>query len=61
MKESLEVRVPLLDEDLFDFALSFHIILKLKAEHARGFCVRLPSEGFPRRLLTNPKGICASC
>jgi asparagine synthase (glutamine-hydrolysing) len=55
MKESLEVRVPMLDEDLFAFGLS--IPFRLRTSHSRGKLVlrKVAAKRFPATIAEKPK------
>ena len=48
MRESLEVRVPMLDEELFAFGLSLPHDLKVKGQTYKGFYARLQELASPR-------------
>ena len=55
MKESLEVRVPMLDEDLFAFGLSLPPQLKVKGGEAKMVLRALAERQLPRAVATKPK------
>jgi asparagine synthase (glutamine-hydrolysing) len=55
MKESLEVRVPMLDEDLFDFGLSLHHRLKATCRINKRVLRRLDNRELPPKIASKPK------
>lgn len=55
MKESLEVRVPMLDEDLFDFGLSLPPHLKVKGRQAKMVLRQVARRQLPPRVVAKPK------
>lgn len=55
MKESLEVRVPMLDEDLFSFGLSLPHKLKVKARECKLVLREVASRQLPLTVATKPK------
>lgn len=55
MKENLEVRVPMLDEDLFDFALSLPRTLKTRRGTGKVVLRELAKRNLPTEVATKPK------
>jgi len=55
MKESLEIRVPMLDEDLFTFALSLPYSLKVKRRTCKRVLRTIAQRQLPHRVANKPK------
>jgi asparagine synthase (glutamine-hydrolysing) len=55
MKESLEVRVPMLDEDLFEFALSLPHELKVRGSRAKVVLRAVAERQLPASVASKPK------
>ena len=55
MRESLEVRVPMLDEDLFDFALSVSHRLKVRGRTCKRVLRAMAERHLPRAVAKKPK------
>jgi asparagine synthase (glutamine-hydrolysing) len=55
MKESLEVRVPMLDEDLFSFALTLPHDLKVKGRHCKRVLREVAARQLPSSIARKPK------
>lgn len=55
MKESLEVRVPMLDEDLFAFAISLPHVLKVSGRTGKIILREVAKRRLPKAVATKPK------
>lgn len=55
MKESLEVRVPMLDEDLFSFGLTLPHRLKVKGRECKQILRKVAARQLPRSIAEKPK------
>jgi asparagine synthase (glutamine-hydrolysing) len=55
MRVGLELRVPLLDEDLFDFALTLPRDLKIRGHEGKQILRRLAREALPTEVAAKPK------
>src|SRR5262249_25540983 len=55
MKESMEIRVPMLDEDLFDFGLSLPHSLKVNGRTCKNVLRRVAQQRLPAEVASKPK------